>query len=169
MTPKFVTVSETIPLHRNTVEGLVDTIKEVFSTKEDSSKPIRIVYNKNEPLVVDRRVRQELAGGGISVSAYQMVRQHTDIDIVDPTEDTIRVLASAAQAFSDKDIKIVCLVVNNKFDTYMWFDKVLRPEKMLNTKLIEDPECPEGCMFLCGSKSGASIKDIEFSILCRME
>ena len=169
MTPKFVTISETIPLHRNTVEGLIDTIKEVFSTKEDSSKPIRIVCNKNEPLVVDRRVRQELAGGGISVSAYQMVRQHTDIDIVDSTEDTVRALASAAQVFSDKDIKIVCLVVNNRSDTYSWFDRVLRPEKMLNSKLIEDPDCPENCLFLCGSKSGSSIKDIEFSILCRME
>ena len=168
MNPKFVTVSETIPLSRNTVEGLLETLKEVFSTREDSSKPIRIVYNKNEPLVVDRRIRQELAGG-ISVSAYQMVRQHSDIEIIEETDNPVRTVARAAQKLSNRDVKVVCVVVNNKMDVYEWFDKELRPEKMLNTKIVEDPECPESCLFLCGSKSGGSIKDIEFSILCRME
>ena len=39
--PKYVTVSETVPLTRNTVEGLIETIKEVFSSKD--SKPFRLV------------------------------------------------------------------------------------------------------------------------------
>jgi hypothetical protein len=169
MTPKFVTVSETIPLRRNTVEGLIDTIKEVFSSKEGFSKPSRIVYNKNEPLIVDRRVRQELAGEGVTVSAYQMVRQHTDIDIAEESDNPLRSLALASQGLSNRDVKIICLVVNNKSDAYSWFDKVLRPEKILNTKIIEDPECPENCIFVCGSKNGASIKDIEYTVLCRTE
>jgi len=164
---EFVTVSETVELHRNTVEGLIDTIKEVFSSKD--SKPIRIVYTKNEPLVVDKRIRQELAGAGALVSAYQMVRQHSDIEIVDNVHDPIRNVALASQSLSQKAAKIVCIVVNNMFDTYSWFDKELRPEKMLNTEIIEDPECPEKCLFLCGSKSGVAIKDIEYSILLRMD
>ena len=169
MTPKYVTISETIPLHRHTVEGLVDTIKEVFSGKEGlSGKPIRIVYNKNEPLVVDRRVRQELAGG-VSLSAYQMIRQHTDIEIGTVFDEPVRSIAYASQDFSNKEINLICIVSNNKIEAYDWFDKILRPEKVLNTKFIEDPECPEKCLFLCGSKSGGSIKDIEYSILCRME
>lgn len=166
MTPRYVTVSETVTLHRNTVEGLIDTIKEVFSSKE---KPIRIVYNKNEPLVVDRRVREEMAGAGISVSAYQMVRQHSDIEIIDAIEDPLRTIALASQSLSQRDAKLICIVVNNKMDAYDWFDRQIRPEKMLNTDLVEDPECPDNCMFLCGSKSGISIKDIEYSILCRMD
>ena len=161
----FVTVSESVDLQRHTVEGLIDTIKEVFSDRE--SKPIRIVYTKNEPLVVDRRIRQELAGGGL-LSAYQMVRQHSEIDIVDSTEDTVRTLAVSAQNLAHKSAKTVCIVVNNLFDTYAWFDSTLRPEKMLNTSIVEDPECPEKCLFLCGSKTGQSIKDIEYSILIRM-
>jgi len=164
---KYVTVSETVPLTRPTVEGLVETIQEVFANKD--SKPFRIVYAKNEPLVVDRRVRQELAGEGVSVSAYQMVRQHTDIDIADHNDDPVRALGLATQALSNKDASLVCLITNNMFDLYSWFDAKLRPEKMINTKLIEDHECPEGCLFVCGSKSGYSIKDIEYAILCRMD
>lgn len=164
---KYVTVSETIPLPRNTVEGLIDTLKEVFSSKE--AKPFRVVYSKNEPLIVDRRIRQELAGGGISVSAYEMVRQHTDIEIIEQTENPIRMLAKASQSLSNKDCKLICIIANNKFEAYSWFDSEIRPEKMLNTLFVEDPECPEECLFLCASKSGSSIKDIEYSILCRMD
>ena len=165
--PKYVTVSETVPLTRNTVEGLIETIKEVFSSKE--SKPFRLVYAKNEPLVVDRRIREELAGQGVTVSAYQMIRQHTDIDIPELHEDPVRAVALSVQELSGKDATVVCLVTNNKFDAYSWFDKKIKPEKMINTKLIEDPECPENCLFICGSKSGSSIKDIEYSVLCRMD
>lgn len=164
---RYVTVSETIPLTRNTVEGLIETLKEVFSGKDN--KPFRVVYAKNEPLVVDRRVREELAGQGVTVSAYQMVRQHTDINIPEQLSSPIRAVAMASQFLSDKDVKLVCIVANNMFDVYKWFDKSIRPEKMLNTKLIEDPECPENCLFVCGSKVGSSIKDIEYSILCRMD
>lgn len=164
---KYVTVSETIPLTRHTVEGLIDTIKEVFSNKDN--KPFRIVYAKNEPLVVDRRVRQELASDGVSVSAYQMIRQHTDIDMAEVFDSPVRSLGMAVQALSNRDAKVVCLVTNNMFDVYSWFDPKIRPEKMINTKLIEDPDCPEQCLFVCGSKTGLSIKDIEFSILCRMD
>lgn len=167
MTPKFVTVSESVPLHRNTVEGLIDTIKEVFSVGDAGSKPTRIVYCKNEPLIVDRRVRQELASNGM-VSAYQMIRQHSDIQIVEDSDNPVRTVAKASQDLSNKDIRLVCLVVNNRMDCYQWFDSELQPEKVLNTKIIEDPECPEDCLFLCGSKSGQSVKDIEYSILCRM-
>ena len=164
---KYVTVSQTIPLVRNTVEGLVETIQEVFSAK--GSKPFRLVYSKNEPLVVDRRIRQELAGGGVTVSAYQMVRQHTDVDIAEHHEDPVRHVALAAQFLTNREVNIVCLVANNKFDVYQWFDKQLRPEKIMNTILIEDPDCPENCLFICGSKTGKSIKDIEYSTLCRMD
>ena len=167
MAPKFVTVSETIPLPRNTVEGLIETWQEVFSSKE--SKPFRVVYSKNEPLVVDRRVRSEMAGQGIQVSAYEMVRQHSDIEIVDEVSNPIRCLAKAAQAMSNRDAKLVCLVTNNKFEAYAWFDEEIRPEKMLNTVLIEDPDCPDNCLFVCASKSGSSIKDIEYATLCRMD
>ena len=166
MTPKYVTVSETVKLHRNTVEGLIETIKEVLSAKE---KPIRIVYNKNEPLVVDRRIRQELSGEGILLSAYQMVRQHADIQILDAIDDPVRSVAKAAQSLSNRDVKLICIIVNNKMDAYAWFDSELQPEKMLNTSIVEDPECPENCLFLCGSKSGVSIKDIEYATLCRMD
>jgi len=164
---EYVTVSETVPLVRNTVEGLIETIQEAFAAK--GSKPFRIVYAKNEPLVIDRRVRKELAGDGVLVSAYQMVRQHTDIDIQEPDSSALRTVALAVQALSVKDAVLVCLVSNNMFDTYEWFDSKIRPEKMINTKLIEDPECPENCLFVCGSKSGTSIKDIEYAILCRMD
>lgn len=167
MAPKFVTVSETIPLTRNTVEGLMETLQEVFSNKE--SKPFRVVYSKNEPLVVDRRVRSEIAGQGITVSAYEMVRQHSEIEIVDESSNPIRCLAKAAQTMSNRDAKLVCLVTNNKFEAYAWFDKEIRPEKMLNTTLVEDPDCPDSCLFICASKSGSSIKDIEYSTLCRMD
>lgn len=162
---EFVTVSETVQLRRNTVEGLIDTIKEVFSDKD--RKPVRLVYNKNEPLIVDRRIRKELAGDSM-VTAYQMVRQHSDIEIVETVADPVRTLAKAAQALSQKVAKTVCIVVNNKFTAYAWFDSELRPERMLNTSIIEDPECPDDCLFLCGSTTGVSVKDIEFSILLRM-
>lgn len=167
MPPKFVTVSETVDLQRNTVEGLIDTIKEVFASKE--SKPIRLVYNKNEPLVVDRRVRSELAGEGVSVSAYQMVRQHSDVEIVEADSNPLRAVARASQYLSNRDVKLICIVTASRIEAYEWFDTEIRPEKMLNTEIIEDPECPDDCLFLCGSKSGVSIKDIEYSILCRME
>ena len=165
MTSKFVTVSESIPLHRNTVEGLIDTIKEVFSEK----KPVRFVYTKNEPLVVDRRIRQELAASQGLVSAYQMVRQHSDIDIQASSGEPLRDLALASQKLASEGYKLVCLVSNNKFEAYSWFDTTIRPDKMLNLDLIEDPECPENCLFIAGSKSGTNIKDIEASVLCRME
>ena len=162
---EFVTVSETVELRRNTVEGLIDTIKEVFADKD--SKPVRLVYNKNEPLIVDRRIRKELAGATM-LTSYQMVRQHSEIDIIDSVEDPVRTLAKAAQSLSQKRAKTICIVVNNKFTAYAWFDSELRPEKMLNTAIVEDPECPEDCLFLCGSSSGFSVKDIEYSVLLRM-
>ena len=163
---KYITVSETIPLARNTVEGLIETIQEVFSSKD--SKPFRLVYAKNEPLIVDRRIRKELAGG-VSVSAYEMVRQHSDITIQDAHEDPVRAVALAAQSLALRDASVVCLVTNNMFEAYKWFDAVIRPDQMLNTRMVEDPECPEACLFICGSKSGSSIKDIEYSTLCRMD
>ena len=165
MTPKYVTVSESVVLDRNTVEGLVETLKEVFSAKV---KPVRVVYRKNEPLIVDKRIRQEIANTEGLLSAYQVVRQHSEIEIVEEHDNPLRQVTEAAQQLSNAGFNILFLVCANRFSVYQWFDKTLRPDKMLNIQLIEDPDCNDDCFFLCGSKSGESIRDIEYSILCRM-
>lgn len=165
MNPKFVTVSETVEIERPTVEGLIDTIKGVFSS---NSKPLRIVYVKNEPLTVDKRIRKELASSSSLMSAYQMIRQHSDIEILEDFEDPLRKCAEASNLLASSGFSLSHIVCSNKFTLYSWFDKKLRPDKVFNVPLIEDSDCQEDCFFFCGSTSGKSVKDIEFAVLCRM-
>lgn len=162
---KYTTVSETIPLEKSTVGCLLDTLRTVFSSK---NKPIRVVYAKDEPLTVDRRVRKEMVGESM-VSAYQMVRQHSDISIIEDVSDPVMCLCKAAQDLHNSGSKTICIVANNKFDVYKWFHKALRPEGILGVGIVEDSDCPEDCVFICSSKTGTMVRDIEKSVLIRME
>ena len=162
-----VRVTETIPLSRPTVPGLIETFQEAFSGKD---KPIRVLYTKGEDLIVERSMLTEEGDDAETfLTPYQMVRQHSELEIQETHQDSLLASCLACQEIRNQGFDLTALVCRDLQEVKSWLPDMIDIEKTFGVTVYVDPECPEGCLFFCGSTSSPMIRSIEKSILCRME
>ncbi len=157
---KYLT-TEKIQIPRQTVQGLLEVLESVLRKKPS---PHKIVYVKGEGLYVERLLSKEFMEEGLA-TPYQIIRQYSEISIGNRSESIYKDLFSANVSLSERGCKTSCLVVFDKFALPQSIDLA----KALQVPIIEDNDCPEGCIFVCGSSIDDNIDNIEHTILLRSE
>lgn len=161
-----VRVTETLPISRPTVTGLLETFQEAFRGKD---KPVRVLYSKGEDLLVERSVmREEGDSESPFLTAYQMVRQHSELEIQEIKGSPLLAACTAVQDLRDQKSPLTFVVVFSYEALSSWLPKDVDLEKLFGVNLFADPEAPEDCIFFCGSSISPMIRDVEKAICCRM-
>lgn len=154
-------VTEKIQIPRQTVQSLLEVLESVLRKKPS---PQKIVYMKGEGLYVERMVLKEFEEESF-VTPYQVIRQFSEVIISERSDSVYKDLLTANISLSEKGCKTSCLVVFDKFSLPQSLDL----SKALQVPIIEDKDCPENCIFVCGSTVDDSIDNIEYSILLRRD
>lgn len=157
---KYV-ATEKISIPRQTVQGLLEVMESVLKKKPS---PQKIVYIKGEGLYVERLMSKEFIEESF-LTPYQVIRQHSELLIVPNTDSLYTDLLKANIQLSDRGCSTTCIVV---------FDRFLLPQtldiaKAMQVPVYEDKDCPENCLFVCGSSVDDSIDNIECSVLLKRD
>lgn len=104
------------------------------------------------------------------LTAFQMVRQHAEIEEVEASGDLLRDVAQAVQRLTTQGVKLSMFVCEAKhFVREASTDKHLRIEDVWQVPLHEDPEARGVGLLVVGSQSGPYICDIEVAVKCPLE
>jgi len=161
-----ITVSESVEVPRPSVQSLLEVIKQLFASP---NKPIRFLYIKGEPLVVEKGVPEsKLDEDNPFITAFQMVRQHAEVQIIEAEVKPLEQVCRAAIQLSEREYSPTMFVVSNREALDKWFT-FGRAEHLFRIPVIEDPECPDDFLIMCGSQSGRMLSQIEYAVFCRME
>jgi len=165
---KTVLATENIPIPRQTVAGLVEVLQAVFSDRT-RGKPVRVLYTKGEELQVERSVTKSEFPEDPFLTPYEMIRQHAELEILEAGKDQMAMSCKAAQRIGEEGYDLKSIVCRNKEEITAWFPQEFKIQHIFRVPVYEDPDCPEGCLFFCGSRVSEMIRDIEYAVLCRME
>lgn len=164
-------IIEEIPVIRETVEGLVETIRTCFSSSKN--KPISIQYKKGEPLIIERFVLKDIVPEAPSfITPYQIVRQYSDMTIKKRlSNDEMISLADFCSLVSDlrKLGKLVSIVVPYKDFLSSVLSTPVDIKHTFGCSFIEDSDCPPNMIVLAGSSTGSNIADIDISFVILKE
>jgi hypothetical protein len=162
-----VRVSETRPIDRPTVTGLMEAFEDAFRGRD---KPVRVLYTKGEDLIVERSVvsADPDPGEGSFATPYQMVRQHADLEIQESIDSSLLACCLAVQELRRQKTPVTFVVVQDKEQLSTWLPKGVHLGELFGADLFVDPEAPDACVFFCGSLASPMIKDVEKAICCRM-
>jgi len=166
---RTVRSSETVPLGRHTINGLLEVIR---ATLRKGPKVARIQYIRGEDLIVERDLpaKEDVDGDGSGfITPYQVIRQHAQVAIQEPEFSPIESVCRAVQQLHEDGYALTAIVALNRNAVRDWVGKSVRLQILFRAPLLEDPETPEGCVFICGSKMGDMVSDIEYAVLCRLE
>ena len=165
-----ILVSEVIPILRPTVQGLLETFQDVF---RGPFKVERLRYVRGEEgVVVERLVPEDRDGvpeNESFVTAYQMVKQHADLEVQEPVDTPIEAVAKAVQSLTSRRLKLTMFIAESRGVVREWTGNDLRIEDIWQVPLIEDPDAHDLGLFVCGSRTGDMVQDIEAAVFCRME
>lgn len=160
-----VLVTETVPISRPTVTGLVETFQQAFRGKD---KPVRVLYSKGEDLLVERSVlKDEDDPESTFLTPYQMIRQHSELEIQEIMENSLFACCKAVQELRETH-PLQFIVVGEAETLTAWLPKGIDLRRLFGVELFVDPDTPDDCLFFCGSQVSPMIRDIEKSICCRM-
>lgn len=160
-----VIVTETVPITRQTVQGVLEALRVAFQGED---RPTRIVYARGEDLLVERKVLASKVDRESFLTPYQMVRQHSELEIMEPMSSSLETACMAAQTLSDRKARLIYILAKNRGTVMDWIDPRFSIEEILRTAILEDPECPAKCVFFCGAVTGDLVRDIEYAVLCRL-
>ena len=161
-----VVAAEHIKLQRSTVLGLCEAIVQAY---QGQNKPVRLFYAKGEDLLIERLVPEsQVQGDGQFVTAYQMVRQHAEVQILENESSPVEQLCKAAMSLAERDYEATMFVAASRAAMDKWFS-IGRADLIFRIPLVEDPDCPPNFLILCGSQSGRMMSQIEYAVFCRME
>ena len=160
-----VRVTETLPISRPTVTGLLETFQTAFRGRD---KPVRILYSKGEDLLVERTILREDEIVDDLLTTYQMVRQHAELEIRETLQNSLLSCCFSAQELRDSGHPLTFIVTADKDALLAWLPKGVRLDDLFGVDLFFDPDTPEDCLFFCGSSVSPMIRDIEKAICCRM-
>lgn len=167
----MVAVSEEHPIDGAKVSHLVEAVRSAF---DSPMRVERMVYERARPtLTIERLVPEDALGKDAApafLTPYQMVRQHADIEVLEPGDwSPVEAVARAVQSLTSRGYRLTMFVVENREVVREWFGRDLRVEDIWQVPLREDPETREDGLFVVGSKVGALIHEIEAAVLCRIE
>lgn len=163
---KKVLVVQQIPLEKRSRKGLIATINTLFSSEE---KPIRIVYTKDQPLVVEKYMRRELVGNDtLALQPYDVIRQYASYHTVE--EDTMyKTLAQAAKYIFDREARVMCVIAHSPASVKKRFinQGFVTPSEFFITATHYDDRCPPDTVIVCGSTTGLSMQELNIAVVCR--
>jgi hypothetical protein len=163
-----VLVTEVIPIPRPTVQGLLEVFRDAF---RGPFKVERLRYSRGDAGVVVERLMPVEEGDPSSefLTAYQMVKQHADLEIQEPADSPLESIAKAIQSLTSRRLKFTMFVAESRHAVRAWTGRDLRIEDIWQIPVVEDPEAHDRGIFVCGSSSGTMVQDIEAAVFCRME
>lgn len=166
----MVPVSEERPIPRSTVPGLLEAFRDAFASP---LRVERLVYERGRPtFVVERLVPEDQVDAEETeteyLTAYQMVRQHGEIEVQEPIDDPLEAIARAVQSLTTRGFKLTMFVCESRDMVRAWLRRDLRVEDIWQVPLVEDPDAHDAGVFVVGSKSGSLIRDVEAAVLCRI-
>lgn len=169
----MVLVSEERAIPRTTVPGLLEAFQDAFSSP---FKVERLVYERGRTaFAVERLVPEDAVadgdehGEGTYLTAYQMIRQHADLDVQEPVAEPLEAVARAVQTLTGRGYDLTMFVCERRELVREWMRRDLRLEDIWQVPLVEDADATDSGVFVVGSKSGTLIRDIEAAVLCRLE
>lgn len=160
-----VLVTETVPISRPTVTGLLETFHIALKGR---NKPVRILYTKGEDLLVERTILKEEDEETNLLTPYQMVRQHAELEIRETLDNSLLACCLSAQELRDAGHPLTFIVTSNSSALSAWLPKGVFLDTMFGVQIFFDADTPEDCLFFCGSSVSPMIRDIEKAICCRM-
>lgn len=166
---KKVLRSESYPLEKTTVAGLLDAIRAAFADR--SGKIERLTYARGTPSLTVERLVPPAEGSVESsefVTPFQMVRQHADIGIHESTGDPLADLAGAVQQLATDGYRLSMFVCTDKDRLTQWLGHRLRAGQVWQVPVFEDPELDLDGVFAVGSTRGRFLKDVEAAVFCKM-
>lgn len=132
-----------------------------------------MVYVRGEEhLQVERMVPEDRMPEGDDdqfLTAYQMVKQHADLEVQEPVDAPLEAVARAVQSLTSRKYHLTMFVVENREAIRAWLGRDLRIEDIWQVPLVEDPDAHERGLFVCGARTGTMVRDIEAAVFCRME
>lgn len=141
------------------MQGLLEVLETVLRKKPS---PQKIVYIKGEGLYVERLIPKEFLEEGF-LTPYQVIRQYSEVVLSTRSNSIHNDLLEANSRISERGCKTSCVVVFDRFNLPVSVDF----SKSLQVPLLEDKDCPEDCIFICGSSTDDSVDNIEVSILLK--
>ena len=161
-----IRVTQSIPIARQTVPGLLETFRAAFSGK---NRPVRILYTKGEDLVVERATLDpEEDIEGPFITPYQIIRQHAEIEMRAFDRNALITACSAVQDLRQSKYELTFIVCRDPIELAQ-IPGGLSLVDVFGVEILYDPECPEGLVFFCGSSTSSMISDIEKVMICKME
>lgn len=164
----LVVVSQKVPLKEKSLSALTEALRSIFRTWKVS----KVLYVVGEPLTVEHQVAQKEAPEDSDppiVTPFQQIRGHAAVSILEATNGPLDTVCSAVQALIDDRVTPTHMVVRNRDEFLKWSGRRIRFHDILQLPLLEDVDTSENRLFVCGSKSGEMIQDIEYAICIRME
>jgi hypothetical protein len=168
----MVLVSEEREIPRTTVPGLLEAFQGAFSSP---FKVERLVYERGRGAFTVERLLPEDAvaaeddrGEGDYLTAYQVIRQHAELDVQEPIAEPLEAIARAVQSLTARGFDLTMFVCESRELVRDWLKRDLRPEDIWQVPLVEDADATGSGVFVVGSKSGTLVRDIEAAILCRL-
>ena len=164
-----VLVTEAIPIPRPTIQALLEVLRDAFRGPFKVEK-LRYIRG-DETVIVERLIpedREEQPDDGF-LTAYQMVKQHADLEVQEPTDAPLEAVAKAIQSLTSRRLKLTMFVVENRDLVREWIGRDFRIEDIWQVPLVEDPDAHDQGLFVCGSRTGDMVQDIEAAVFCRME
>lgn len=161
-------VSEKVEIPRATVQGLIEAFRSAFR----GPKVERLVYERGLPYFTVERYDTTWNASQVTetddfLSAYHMIKQHAELEILDPVGDALESVARAVQSLTSRNFKLIMFVAEGRGAVREWVGKDLRIEDIWQVPLVEDAEAYEHGLFVCGSRTGTMIRDIEAAVFCR--
>ena len=175
MTP-LVLQTETIALPKRTQAALLNTISAAFQVPRIE----RIAYVREDMTVtIERYVPQRSDESGSDpelttglLTAWQMVRQHADLDVLPCLGDThlVAVARAAARLHRQHSVPVTMLITSSREIADLWvhpageFDLSV----VFGVPLVLDADAPADGVIVAGSRISDMVKDIEAAVFCRM-
>jgi hypothetical protein len=166
--PKKILVSEKIDLGRQNIQGLLETIGDQFRRP---GKVVGFRYTRGDPLFFERQILEvdkEEGPEGVMATPYQAVRSMADIEIQEGEHPPLEALCRAVQRVTQEKYDPTFIVVHSQQAFAKWLGNSLRVQDFIRIRILEDMDAPAGRFFVCGSRLGPMIHEVEFSAVVRM-
>lgn len=164
----FVVVSEKVPLKEHKLSSLLEAVRTVFH----AGRVTKLLYSAGDDLVVEKRVaKKDLPpeGDPSIVTPYQQIRGSAEIRIQEVEYPPLDSVCYAIQDLLNAGHRPTHLVVQNREAFQKWCGRGLRIVDVLRLPLLEDTDAKMDRLFVCGSRSGEMIQDIEYVICVSTE
>jgi hypothetical protein len=102
------------------------------------------------------------------LTPYQMVRQHSELEIQEAIDDPLIACCQAVQDLRKGGVPLTFIIVSDSASLAAWLPDGVELSALFGVVLFTDPDTPEDVLFFCGSQESPMIRDVEKSICCRM-